>query len=211
MMPARREFGLGWLAKFGARVVAPFSKMRAISRGWEDRLDPSRRRRPIGAVSFRRQRAESRFCEILGAEAEVRDLRRAHPRRRRRPHRGDPADHPRLRRQPRGRDVDFVLSSWRSSTSRIAFSWRKAAPSPRNSRDRRPPPKILDANSATGTGDVDAVLLSTDVPGNLAVPSEGKLENMPIRFDDRVLIVTGSGGGLDAAMRWDWRPAARKS
>jgi simple sugar transport system ATP-binding protein len=39
MMPVSENVGLGWLAKFGRRaVVAPFSKMRAVSREWEERL-----------------------------------------------------------------------------------------------------------------------------------------------------------------------------
>jgi simple sugar transport system ATP-binding protein len=39
MMSVSENVGLGWLAKFGrGAIVAPFSKMRAISREWEDRL-----------------------------------------------------------------------------------------------------------------------------------------------------------------------------
>jgi simple sugar transport system ATP-binding protein len=39
MMPVNENVGLGWLAKFGRHAaVAPFSKMRAVSREWEERL-----------------------------------------------------------------------------------------------------------------------------------------------------------------------------
>ncbi len=39
MMPVSENVGLGWLAKFGRRaVVAPFSKMRVVSREWKERL-----------------------------------------------------------------------------------------------------------------------------------------------------------------------------
>jgi simple sugar transport system ATP-binding protein len=39
MMSVTENIGLGWLAKFGrGAVAAPFSKMRAIAREWEERL-----------------------------------------------------------------------------------------------------------------------------------------------------------------------------
>ena len=52
-----------WLAKFGrGRWVAPVREDAGDLAQWEKRLfDPSRRRRPVGAVSLRRQPAEGRL------------------------------------------------------------------------------------------------------------------------------------------------------
>jgi simple sugar transport system ATP-binding protein len=105
-MSASDNIGLGWLARFGrGLVVAPRQKMRQLAEEWESRLSI----RAAGAPAFRRQPAEGRHRQVAGPAAQAGHLRRADARRRCRRHRRDPAHHPHLRRERRGRHPHLLL------------------------------------------------------------------------------------------------------